>query len=116
LSRLNAAILIEVRDELAKDKAQSTVNRYLAVMSNACTLAEREWECMDSNPTRRVGRLREPQGRVRYLSDDERLRLLKAAAESTHPHIHVIVLIVLTTGVRRSEILDIGWEDLNLRE
>ena len=116
LSLLNAAALVEVRDELAIDKAPSTVNRYLAVISHACTHAEREWEWMESNPVRKVGRLREPQGRVRYLSDDERARLLKATRESKHPHIHVIVLIALTTGARRSEILDLGWNDVDLRK
>ena len=57
LNRLNRAVLVEVRDELAKEKAPSTVNRYLALISHACTLAEREWEWMESNPVRKVGRL-----------------------------------------------------------
>ena len=65
LSRLSPAVLVEVRDELAKDKAPSTVNRYLAVMSHACTLAEREWKWLESNPVRKAGRLKEPKGRVR---------------------------------------------------
>ncbi len=115
LSRVGAAILVEVRDELAKDKAPSTVNRYLAVISHACTLAEREWEWMESNPVRKVGRLKEPQGRVRYLSDSERKRLLKATRASEHLHLHVIVLIALTTGARRNEILDLRWKDVDLK-
>jgi len=116
LNRLNRAVLVQVRDELAKEKAPSTVNRYLAVISYACTLAEREWEWMESNPVRKVGRLKEPQGRVRYLSDKERVRLLKATKESEHPHLHVIVLIALTSGARRNEILDLRWKDVDLRK
>ncbi len=113
LNRLTRAVLVEVRDELAKDKAPSTVNRYLAVISHACTLAEREWEWMESNPVRKVGRLKEPQGRVRYLSDKERERLLRATKDSEHPHLHVIVLIALTSGARRNEILDLRWKDVD---
>ena len=116
LNKLTRAALVEVRDELAKDKGPSTVNRYLAVISHACTLAEREWEWMESNPVRKVGRLKEPQGRVRYLSDHERKRLLKATQESAHPHLKVIVLIALTSGARRNEILDLCWKDVDLKK
>lgn len=114
LNRLNPAILGEIRDELAKDKAPSTVNRYLAVMSHACSLAEREWEWLESNPMRRVKRLQEPKGRVRYLSDKERERLLKAVKESDHPLLYPIVLIALTTGARRSEIANLRWRNVDL--
>ena len=114
LSRLTPAILGEVRDELATDKAASTVNRYLAVISHACTLAEREWEWLQTNPVRKVSRLPEPQGRVRYLSDDERMALLKATGESEHPYLHCVVLIALTTGARKAEILGLTWNDIDL--
>ncbi len=113
LSRLSPAVLVEARDELAKDKAASTVNRYLAVISYACTLAEREWGWLESNPVRRVGRLKEPKGRVRYLSESERQRLLKAVRESDHPHLYSIVLVALTTGARRSEILGLRWRNVD---
>jgi hypothetical protein len=69
LNRLTRSAIVEIRDELAQDNAPSTVNRYLAVLSHACSLAEREWEWMEANPVRKVGRLKEPKGRVRYLSD-----------------------------------------------
>jgi integrase len=114
LNRLNRAVLVEVRDELAKDKAPGTVNRYLALISHACTLAEREWEWMESNPVRKVGRLKEPQGRVRYLSDEEREKLLNATKDSEHPHLYTIVLIALTSGARRGEILGLRWKDVDL--
>lgn len=70
---------------------------------------------MESNPVRKVGRLKEPQGRVRYLSDKERAKLLKATKESEHPHLHAIVLIAITSGARRNEILDLRWKDVDLR-
>jgi len=115
LNRLTPAALVEVRDELSRDRAPSTVNRYLAVISHACTLAEREWGWLESNPVRRVGRLKEPKGRVRYLTDSERERLLKAARDSDHPHLYPIVLIALTTGARRSEILGLRWRDIDFK-
>ncbi len=44
LARLNRAKLVEIRDELAETKSPATVNRHLALISHACTMAEREWE------------------------------------------------------------------------
>jgi len=114
LQELTRAAIVEVRDELAKERAPSTVNRYLALLSHACTIAEREWEWMDSNPLRKVSRLQEANGRVRYLSDDERPRLLRAAKASTHPHLFAIVLLALTSGARKGEILGLHWKDVDL--
>jgi len=114
LYRLTPSLIVEIRDELSEDKAGSTVNRYLALLSHACTVAEREWGWMDSNPVRKVSRLPESQGRVRYLSDDERERLLKQVEDSKHPYLHAVVLVALTTGARKSEILGLEWKDLDL--
>jgi len=114
LARLSRAPLVEVRDELAEGKSPATVNRYLALISHACTMAEKEWEWMDSNPLRKISRMQESQGRVRYLSDDERKRLLAATTQSPHPHLHAIVLLALTSGARKGEILGLQWKDVDL--
>lgn len=114
LARLNRAEIVEIRDELAEIRSPATVNRHLALISHACTMAEREWEWMDSNPLRKVGRLQEANGRVRYLSDEERDRLLRAAKASTHPHLYAIVLLALTSGARKGEILGLHWKDVDL--
>ena len=110
------AIISEVRDELALTKAPSTVNRYLATPSHACTIAMKEWGWLDSNPFQKVKRLSEGSGRVRYLSDEERESLLAACKESGHPHLYTIVLIALTTGARRSEILGLNWKDIDWKD
>ena len=78
LFQLSPAVVVEVRDEMHLERSAATVNRYLALLSHACTTAVREWEWMESNPLTRVKRLKEPPGRVRFLDDDERARLLSA--------------------------------------
>ncbi|MCH7502176.1 MAG: site-specific integrase [Proteobacteria bacterium] len=114
LFELSRAAIVEVRDELAKERAHATVNRYLALLSHACTVAEKEWEWMASNPLRKVSSLEEPRGRVRFLSDAEKDRLLDEAKSSSHPHLYAIVLIALTTGARKGEILGLRWKDVDL--
>ncbi len=114
LFQLSPAVIVEVRDELAIKRSAATVNRYLALLSHACTTAVREWEWMESNPLQRVKRLKEPAGRVRFLDDDERGRLLSAVKASDYPHLYVITLIALTTGARRGEIFSLRWRDIDL--
>ena len=114
LNRLTPAVIVEIRDRLNIGRAGATVNRYLAHLSHACTTAEREWGWLDSNPVRKVRRLPESAGRVRYLSDDERVALLQVTSEIEHPYLHCVVLIAITTGARKSEILGLNWKDIDL--
>jgi glutathione S-transferase len=54
----------------------------------------------------------EPQGRDRYLSDPEREALLTACKE-IDPTLYLIVMLALSTGARRGEIMGLEWSDVN---
>jgi len=124
LAQVTPALVAEFRDKLlsqnigTKEKplhrSPATANRYLAALSKAFSDAVREWHWLPDNPLRRVAKEQESQGRVRYLSDDERGALLEACQKSELPELHLIVLLALTTGMRRGEILGLRWSDLNL--
>lgn len=62
---------------------------------------------MEDHPMRRISKLQEPRGRVRFLSDDERKLLLEACRDSRSPHLYLVVVLALSTGARQSEILGI---------
>jgi len=70
--------------------ANSTVNRYLAALSHAFTIAVGEWTWVDDSPMRKVRKPKEPRGRVRFLSDDERQRLLDACRERVTVSISIL--------------------------
>lgn len=112
--------LAEARIELANEpttrgpRSEATVVRYMAALSHAFSIAVREWEWVDSNPMLKVKRPTEAKGRVRYLSDDERGRLLEACAESRNRCLHSIVLVALATGMRQGEIMSLRWQDIDL--
>lgn len=89
------------------------INRYLAVLSRACTIAVKDWEWLDDNPMRKVTRMQEPEGRVRFLSDEERHRLLDACKKSSHPNLYLIVVLAISTGMRRGEIMNLRWSQIN---
>lgn len=92
----------------------ATVNRYLAILSHVLAVASREWGWIESNPLEKVSNAKEPRGRVRFLSDGERARLLTACQMSPTRHLYPIVIMALTTGMRHSEILGLRWGDVDL--
>jgi len=56
---------------------------------------------------------KEPEGRLRFLSEDEAVHLLEACRSSQNPFLHAIVTIALHTGMRRGEILGLAWERID---
>lgn len=123
LSEITASRIVEIKEKMLSEKvpsgkkrSPSTVVRYMAALSHVFNTAVNEWEWMDANPMRKVKRPKEPRGRVRFLSDDERARLLNSASQYTNPHIYAIIVLALSTGMRQGEILNLKWNDMNLRE
>jgi integrase len=67
---------------------------------------------IDSNPMSRVKRLREPQGRERYLTPDEEEKLLEALA-TYGEHLPDLAILALETRMRLGELLNARWEHIN---
>lgn len=114
IGKVTTADIAQVRDELSHSVANATVSRYLAVLSHLFTLAVREWGWVHDNPCLRVTRLREPQGRCRFLSDEERLRLLDACANSKNRLLLPAVVLAMSTGMRAGEQFSLRWNQVDL--
>ena len=115
LIELTPARLTTCRDRLAQDRAPATVNRYLSTLSHALSVAVTEWQWLEESPLRRVRRLREPRGRVRCLTDDERTCLLQACQASSTRVLYPLVVLALATGARKMELLRLTWPDIDFR-
>ena len=113
LADVTPALLAACRDELARDHAPATVVRYMAALSHAFTVAVREWGWLDDSPMRRVSKPKEPRGRVRFLSDEERQQLLEACKASPNPYLYTVVVLALSTGARKMELLTLTWRDVD---
>jgi integrase len=98
-------------DAAPKYRSSATVVRYMAALSHAFTVAVKEWQWLDDSPMRKVSKPKEPRGRVRFLSDDERARLLTACRESSNTLLYPAVVLALSTGMRQGEILGLYWRD-----
>jgi integrase len=64
---------------------------------------------------RKVSKPKESRGRVRFLSDEERNRLLESCKISVNPCLYTVVVLALSTGARRGELLSLHWEDVDLK-
>ena len=101
----------------AKRRAISpaTLNRYSAALAAVFTwairrrIAPRGWD----HPCRRVERRTEDNEKTRFLSDAERERLLQACKASSWPKLYLLVLMALTTGARKGELLGLRWQDVD---
>ncbi|KKK71662.1 hypothetical protein LCGC14_2911670, partial [marine sediment metagenome] len=121
LADLIPPLIVACRDRLTEDivpggkkRSLGTVNRYLAALSHVFTVAMKEWGWIDSNPVLAVAKFKEPTGRTRYLSDEERSLLLKACKNSKNLHLFPIVVIAIATGMRKQEILSLTWDNIDL--
>jgi len=119
LADVTPSLLAEYRDRLSKGEGRprspATVVRYMAALSHAFSVAVREWEWLDDSPLRKVSKPKEPRGRVRFLSDDERKILLVACKQSQTPYLYPLVVLALSTGARRGELLGLTWGDIDLK-
>jgi integrase len=121
LADVTPPLLSEYRDILSnqiildnKTRAPSTINRYIAALSHVFTIAVKEWGWLDDNPFRKVSKQKEPRGRVRYLSDEERVKLLDVCRQSNNPYLYTIVVLALSTGARKNELLSLTWDKIDL--
>lgn len=109
----NVLTLRRAREVLHKGRSPGTVNRYLSAMRGAWNWGRSAGLVPQDLlwPSRLM--LTEPRGRVRYLTDVELGRLLKAAeADSV---MRVCILVSLATGVRQGELLRLKWADIDLK-
>jgi integrase len=123
LSDITKALIIEKRDKLlsttsspnVEKRTSSTVNRYMTALGHVFTMAVNEWEWIHDHPMRKISKLPEPRGRVRYLDDTERANLLKACQELEGSYLYLLVVLALSTGARHGELINLRWQNVDLQ-
>lgn len=116
LANLSAARIAAYRDERLKEVSNGTVIRELAYLSSIINHARREWGINTTNPVPLVRKPTSPAGRTRKLSDDEKSKLLQALEPKGRQNSWTkpVVVLALETAMRRSELLGLRWENIDL--
>ena len=91
-------------------RSLATVNYHLSILSKIFSLAV-DAELVDTNPCRRVRKFRLNNGRMRVLSGEEEAKLFSALGDNEL--VKQIVTVALHTGLRRGEIFNLKWFDLD---
>jgi integrase len=102
----------------AKHLASPTVNRYQSAISSVFKWAAsqrkyREYQLV--NPTRDIIRRKESAGRETYLTKEEQSRLLIEAKKSKWSGLHLYLYLLLLTGARRGEVIELRWENVDFQ-
>ena len=106
----------------------STANKELARLKHLLGRAVK-WGYLKISPARDVARAKEPDGRVRYLTPEEREKLLNGAHETVESKdgrrwtvhhkpgaaLRSYIVAALQTGARRAELLRLTWGDVDMK-
>jgi integrase len=100
-------------DRLSKGNKPATVNRLIATLKH-CLHKGYQWEMLSEETLKRVRRVKllpENNRRLRYLSREECQALIDACKGVTK----AIVITALNTGMRKSEILNLKWDQVDIK-
>ncbi|MGR5236276.1 tyrosine-type recombinase/integrase [Vibrio alfacsensis] len=100
--------------KLLKQCTPATVNRYKAALGTLYRFLLEEYD-VDHNPVRGIPNYAENNERTRFLDDDELPRLLATCKVSGWDRLYLLVLLAITTGGRRSELIRCRWESVNFK-
>jgi integrase len=106
-----AEIDARLRELREAGRSPATVNRYRSLLSAIFSLAVRDG-VVAMNPVRGVKRLREPAGRVRYLSTGEEAALRRVIRRNCAAR-ELELDLALNTGIRRGALYRLRWEDVD---
>ncbi len=121
LADIKPNLIAQKRDELlsgltckGKMRSSTTVVRYLASLSHAFAIAVKDWEWLQENPIMKISKPKISNGRTRFLNEDEKAKLIQACRESESKGLYPIVILALSKGMKRSEIMNLKWGDVDL--
>ncbi|RMH12361.1 MAG: site-specific integrase [Gammaproteobacteria bacterium] len=118
MARIRGSDIARYRDDrLAEGKAASTVIKELALLSHLFNISRREWGMEGLvNPVQLVSKPKVNNQRDRRLLPHEEERLLAACSlpfRNANPWLRPMVILALETAMRKGELLDLRWQDID---
>jgi len=112
VSEVSKFDVMEAFNQLPQKLSNATKNRYKSAISSVFSYAVRTYD-LSVNPVSFIQSLRENNERVRYLSNNEKDRLLNECQHSNWNKLYLIVLMSITTGARKGELERLKWSDID---
>jgi integrase len=110
-SQISKIEILELHERIGHENGLYQANRLLerirAIYNKAI-----EWGWKGTNPALGIKKFKE-KSRQRFLRKDEMPRFFKALAEEENPTTRDFILISLLTGARKTNVLEMQWEEVN---
>jgi integrase len=116
LSEINPFLIEKYKQKRKEDGVTPrTINIELACLRHMFNMALK-WGKAQKNPMMEVKLFKEPEGKDRILSPEEEVKLLEAVqASKKGKHLEPIILTGLFTGMRKGEILNLRWSNVDFK-
>lgn len=115
LADLETKHIAAYRDRRLRLVKPGTVRRELYLLASAIDVATKEWGFpLMANPARLIAFPVANDARDRRLEDGEAEKLHKALSNGRNPFVKPIVLLAIETGLRRREVLELTWSNIDL--
>ncbi len=112
LAEITTDLVADYREERLKSVQPATVYQELSLMRRMFNVARREWKWLKENPVADLSfSIGNRNARERWLSVEEEKLLLESA--SNPKWLRSLLIVALHTGMRRGEILNLTWKDID---
>ena len=105
--------LVELHEHLGRKHGKVTANRTIQLLRRIIYWAKEKDLWTGDNPAAKLSLFKESK-RKRYLLHDEAPQFFQALRTEQNVDLRDCVLLALFTGVRRSSVLSMRWEDLSV--
>ena len=104
------------RQRLEEGVKPATVNREIALLSAAINYCRDEFGWNIPNPAAKQ-KLKEPEGRLRWLIREEAANLIRVAeSQKRSPWLADVIRLAVNTGMRKGEMLNLEWRRVDFRQ
>lgn len=115
LDELKPAHFATYRDDRLKVAKPGTVRREMYLLAGVIDIATKDWGFpFMANPARKISFPIANDARDRRLETGEAEKLHKALSTNRNPFVRPIVLLAIETGLRRREVLELTWGNVDL--
>ncbi len=116
LDQITSRVITDYKTKrLSEQASPATVRNELRLLSHAFNVALKSWEWVQDNPMSKIS-LKELKARTidRWLTEEEEVKLIKAAEGKLYGQLADIIILALNTGLSQEQILKLQWKDVDM--